>query len=216
MTATTGTLPARPLAFGTLGAVLGLGGALVITAVAVVALGPEAPSERLGFLGLAAVFAGPFALALFARSRSGWLRAGVWVGAGILGLGMSFTSMTGVTLLLVPAALLLMFAGIREWKEGAGRLRPVLPMLAVVGIAAISFLAMFLLPTPGCWELHRAGTTMWWVNQPARPSIELRPGEELGRCSSDTVTLPEAGLSAGVWVLGASGLVLADRKGGRR
>jgi hypothetical protein len=179
----------------------------------------EAPPLRAvawpGAVALAAAYAVPAALAAVAlRSQ----RPAALLGAGLVGLPLAFTAMSGVSLVLVvPAACYLI--GYAAWTP-----RPPLRAGAVAGIAVIlaaGVAALVLLfaspigaPKGYCysWTEDPAGRRSYSPARPDDPSHpELRsgsggPGVRVGGsgCTSDVITPAEAALS-----LGAASVALA-------
>jgi hypothetical protein len=183
----------------------------------------EAPPLRTfawpGALALAVAYATPAALAVVAlHSR----RPAALLGAGLLGLPLAFTALSGVSLvLLVPTACYLI--GYAAWRS-----RPPLRAAGLAGIVAIAIagVAALVLPftspisTPKAlcytWTEDRSGHRLY---SPARPDLSsdstrhsgsasrtVGPGGALGGqgCTSDVVTPAEAALG-----LGAAALALA-------
>lgn len=202
--------PPRRVDLATVGAILGL------VATGIVVAGWVALTGRplsLHHVWIGAFCGGPFALALFATRMKTPLRRITHLAAGVCGTIPSLMLIpVGLGLVLLPAAVLLFIAGVRP---SSGTVRPgivVGSLVLVIAIEAASFLSFLALPTPGCWELIRRGVTTVWMGRSQPPPIELRPGEEFGRCTSDAVTLAEAGMSVGAWVFGAGILGLLDRR----
>jgi len=196
--------------------------AIVVNAMAALAFGGlhlllEAPPLRTvawpGAVALAAAYAAPATLAVVAlRSQ----RPAALLGAGLLGLAMAFTALSGVSLvLLVPATCYLI--GYATWTP-----RPPLRAGAVAGIVAIlaAGIAALLLPFASPISEPRAYCYSWTEDlagrrsySPARPDDAGDPGQQSGSasgsagpggpargegCTSDVVTPAEAvlGLAA--------------------
>lgn len=190
-------------------AVLGIAlNALIAVAFGALRLLTEAPPLRTfawpGALALVVAYAVPAALAVVAlHSR----RPAALLGAGLLGLPLAFTALSGISLvLLVPTACYLI--GYAAWRS-----RPPLRAAGLAGIVAIAIagVAALVLPftsqigTPRAvcytWTEDRAGHRSY---SPARPDPGPAgtPGGQ--GCTSDVVTPAEAALG-----LGAAALALA-------
>jgi hypothetical protein len=153
-----------------------------------------------GAVALAVAYAVPAALAVVAlRGR----RPAALLGAGLVGLPLAFTALSGVSLvLLVPAVCYLV--GYATWRP-----RPPLRAGALAGVAAIvaaGVAALFLLfaspvgePRGYCysWTEDTVGRRTY---RPARPDATVGPGQGSGSgsgCTSDVVTPAEAALGLG-------------------
>ena len=87
--------------------------------------------------GVGLGYVAPFAAGLIAlRVRDAGRRAGIWLGCGVLGLVLSLTSVTGVTLPLVLPAAMLLVAGARELRA-AGDSRHGADLGVLIGIVAL-------------------------------------------------------------------------------
>jgi hypothetical protein len=172
-----------------------------------------------GAVTLAAVYALPAALAAMAlRGR----RPAALLGAGLLGLPLAFTAMSGVSLVLVVPVVCYLI-GYMAWTP-----RPRLGAGAVAGIAITvaagmaAFVLLFASPVGGAtgycysWTEDLAGRRSF---SQARPDASIDPGRRSGSgslsvapgvgaagagCISDVVTPTEAALS-----LGAAAIALA-------
>lgn len=158
-----------------------------------------------GAVALAVAYAVPAALAVVAlRGR----RPAALLGAGLVGLPLAFTALSGVSLVLVVPAVCYL-VGYVTWRP-----RPPLRAGALVGIAAIlvaGVAALVLLfaspvgePRGYCysWTVDPAGRRTY---SPARPDATVGPGQGSGSgCTSDVVTPAEAALG-----LGAAAVALA-------
>jgi hypothetical protein len=191
----------------------------VLNALAALALGSlhllhEASSLRAllwpGAVALAALYALPAALAAVALRRR---RPAALLGAGLLGLPLAFTAMSGVSLVLaVPVACYLV--GYLAWtprpRLGAGAAAGIAITVAA-GVAAfvLLFAAPVGEPTGYCysWTEDLAGRRSSSQPRPVAPTDQegrswsgaLGPGEGAagGGCISDVVTPTEAALGLG-------------------
>jgi hypothetical protein len=201
---------------GPTAAVLGIAlNVLIAVAFGALRLLVEAPPLRTrtwpGALALVVAYGAPAALAAVAlRTR----RPAALLGAGLLGLPLAFTALSGISLvLLVPAACYLV--GYAAWRP-----RPPLRAAGLAGIVAIAIAGVAALvlpfsstigrPQAFCysWTEDRAGHRVY---SPARPdpsgdsgrhSAPASPGGQ--GCTSDVVTPAEAALG-----LGAAAIALA-------
>jgi hypothetical protein len=209
---------------GPTAAVLGIAlNATIAVAFGALRLLMEAPPLRTvawpGAVALVVAYATPAALAVVAlHSR----RPAALLGAGLLGLPLAFTALSGISLvLLVPAVCYLI--GYAAWRS-----RPPLRAAGLAGIVAIAVagVAALVLPftspigTPKAfcyaWTEDPAGHRFY---SPARPDLSSGSGRHSGsdsrtagpdgspgglECTSDVVTPAEAALG-----LGAAALALA-------
>lgn len=149
--------------------------------------GGQPDSVSTGNLALMAAYALPFAVALgAARLDRATMRAAVWLGCGALGLLGSITAFSGVSLVLLLPASLLIVASVQAMR--AGDTRPEWPVVVVpawiVAVGILAFVALFQRDDPRSWSDANSGH---WV--------------------SDVITPSEGLTSLGVWVAGL--LVLA-------
>jgi hypothetical protein len=176
----------------------------------------EAPPLRTlpwpGALALVVAYAVPAAVAVVALQRR---RPAALLGAGLLGLPLAFTALSGISLvLLVPAACYLI--GYAAWRP-----RPPLRAADLAGIVAIAIagVAALVLPftatigTPQAfcytWTEDRAGHRVYSPPRPDLSGSAFRTAGPAGTpgglgCTSDVVTPAEAALG-----LGAAALALA-------
>lgn len=201
---------------GPTAAVLGIAlNAPIAVAFGALRLLMEAPPLRRfawpGALALVVAYGAPAALAVVAlHSR----RPAALLGAGLLGLPLAFTALSGISLvLLVPAACYLI--GYAAWRP-----RPPLRAAGLAGIVAIAIagVAALVLPfsspigTPQAfcytWTEDGAGHRVY---SRARPDLSSDSRRHAGSaspggqgCTSDVVTPAEAALG-----LGAAALALA-------
>ncbi len=153
---------------GGLGIILALGLAVVRVTNSAEPLDLE---SALGNVAFAVVYLAPFAVALWAVAwRNPALQAAVWLAAGVLGFLASWTAFSGVSLVFLPTAPLLIVAGVLaaiQAVRGAGAvsLAPVLPVAAgMTVLGAAAWLVMITLTSdPRCWVLVRYadGQTVW-------------------------------------------------------
>jgi hypothetical protein len=189
------------------GAVVGLAGGLFLGGLRV--LNSEAPQLRAEWAGnvvFTLAYLTPFLLSLVAlRWREPVWRAAVWGAAAVLSVLGAFSAFSGVSLVLLPAALLLAPAALATLTQTPARRWPATLLLAAVLVALVagSFLILMIGADDGrCWELVRGpeGETAW-QSAPYSQSGAVTAttgGEEPGvvriLCSSDVITAAEAGL----------------------
>lgn len=202
--------PARSLALA--GGLWGAASAIFLGGLRFARGGEPRTAEQLpGDVAFLMVYLAPFALSLIAlRLNSPAPQGAIWGAGGILGFLASFTAFSGVTLLLLPAALLLLLAAVYSYRQTGAR-----PFLAVFGPAIglisagiVAFLVLYSQPDPRCWVLVSAGGREHWEERPYSNSMTLGPEELQGVCTSDIITPIEAILSLGVWGISALGLFL--------
>lgn len=228
-----------------------VGGATgVVLAVALAGLrtvnttGPLDAETALGDFAFGLAYVMPFALALWAL---GWndpaRQAAVWLAGAVLALLESFSAFSGVSLVFLPIAPLLiigaLLAVVRVLSRGDLRtLLPVIPVAgALVAVGVGSFLALVTLITdPRCWVLNRYpdGRMAWELDTSAYILVENLPGggqrssgggggiggpavngvqRVSSTCTSDIISVPESGASLGLWVLATVGLEAFRRFG---
>ena len=204
---------ARRLALG--GALWGVAASMVLGGFLFAGEEPRTGETLTGDAAQLFLYLAPFILSLLAlRLEEPACRAGLWGGCGLLALIASFTSFSGVTLLLLPAGVLLLVAAGRLRASVLSTSRAIAIGLAVAtvltGIGAA--LALFVREDPRCWT--RTGTGAW-NPAPVRGDFDLvLEGEATeGVCKSDVATAGEAGLSAGIWVGAGLSLLAAGRSG---
>ena len=152
----------------------------------------------------------PFLLALVALFfDSARARCGIWLGAGILGVLGSGIAFSGVSLVMLPAGILLILASLRTCVTLPIPLGPVLvaAVMAVTGVA--SFLMLYTSEDPVCWiGTFRDGRVVWEARpgDPSRTMVMSGSGSSV--CTSDITARAEARASILVWAIG-SPLVLA-------
>jgi hypothetical protein len=138
--------------------------------------------DRLGQIAFVAAFTIPFALVLgAARLGSTHQRAAVWLGAGMLGLPLSFLALSGVSLVLLPAAIMLLAA---VWRAARASdsvpAWPILPLAAWIVVVGMSALAL-----------------LFQQDDPRSYSIDGGSG-----WTSDIITTAEGARSLGCWAIG--------------
>lgn len=188
------------------GAAVGVAGALFLGGLRVVnSEPPQVRAEWAGNLVFTLIYLTPFVLSLFAlRARSVW-RGPVWAGAALLALLGAFTALSGVSLVLLPAAALLAPAALATLVHSPppGWLAGVLVVVALVGLVGGSWLVLITGEDDGrCWELVRGaeGESAWREVPYSQSGTVTMPPEGDGTgvvsswCTNDVITMDEAGL----------------------
>jgi signal transduction histidine kinase len=202
------------------GALVGLAGGLFLGGLRLLnSETPQLRAEWAGDLVFTLIYLAPFILSLvaFRWPKPVW-RAAVWGAATILALLGAVTAFSGVSLVLLPAALLLAPAALATLAQAPPRLWPatILIAAALVVLVAGAFFLLMAGPEDGrCWELVREpGGEAAWRTAPFSQSGVVSTsatGDELGvlrvLCSSDVLTAAEAGM--GLLALLAAGLLVA-------
>lgn len=188
------------------GSVLGLAGGLFLGGLRVVnSEGPQVRAEWLGDLVFSLVYLTPFLLSLWALRRPAPWRAAIWGAAAVLGWLGLFTTFSGASLVLLPAALLLTMAALAAFSRTAPSRWPVALLVAAALVALVAGGWQGLMggaDAGSCWELVRApdGETAWQsLPYSQRGTVTAEAGgEEAGTieilCTSDVITTAEAGM----------------------
>lgn len=224
------------------------GGSGLVLAVALAGLraanstGPLDPEAALGDFAFGVVYVMPFALSLWAL---GWKdaaqQAAVWLAAGVLALLESFSAFSGVSLVFLPTAPMLILGGLLAGSRALalGNLRPLLHVIpiagAIIGVGVGSFVVLLTLEQdPRCWVLNRYpdGRTAWEPDPTAYIVVENVPeggqrsfggGGGVGgpavdgverissTCESDVISMRESAANVGMWALTVAGLELFRR-----
>lgn len=168
-----------------LGSLWGLIGALVLAGIRF-ANSSEPERDALSTVVFALVHGIPFVLALAAVFwKSGVKRAAVWLAGGVLALLESFTAFSGISLIFLPAAPLLILAAIFSAArvmsdDGLSSALPALPVsIGLIGVGIAAFLTLIALtPDPRCWVLmqYADGHQAWQVASPDQASITVVDG----------------------------------------
>ncbi|MEK7326327.1 MAG: hypothetical protein AAB217_13825 [Chloroflexota bacterium] len=174
---------------------------------------PLRGAEWIGDLAFLAVYVAPFALALIAlRWKNPAHRAMAWMAGSTLALLGAFTAFSGVSLVFLPATVLLGIAALQAIASTALRNIAVVFIVAT-GVIALNAGALFVLfarEDPQCWELIRsADGRQEWQAAPFTftGAISASGVGPVGRvCTSDMISPAEGILSLGLLSLGAIGL----------
>src|SRR5689334_6457753 len=151
--------PGRLLAL--IGGLWGVIGAVILATIRVVlgaSNGAPLPGSLPADIVFGLVYLLPFGLALAAlRGATPTQRAIAWLSAGALAIVLSFTAFSGVSLIFLPAAPVLLLAGMRALPGGDARRIALVAGVAIV-LAALeigAFRALFLQEDGACWQQVR-------------------------------------------------------------
>ena len=209
------TVERDPRRLTVIGGILGLLGAGVLGSLRLFGDdGPMTAGRLFGDAVFTLVYMSPYLLTLLAgRISQPAARGGLLMALGTLSLITSFSTFSLVTIILLPATVVIFIAGARSLRTSASRLVLVLPFFAlglIFGAAVIlSFFALFAFEADEgrCWTLVRneEGAEQWHSrpNVKGRVTISLGQGELRGTCTSDIITMSEAATSAGILSVGA-------------
>ncbi len=157
---------------------------------------PIEPTFVLGDVAFALMYAAPYLLVLVvARTGHGAARGGLLFALGMLSLAATVSTFpgSGITIVLAPATVAIMLAGVWSLRAAEGRMLWAAPYFLVGSLGAaiviFAFLSMFVL------EADR---------------VRCRP---LGRggCLSDTITSSEGAKALGILAFGAAIPIAASR-----
>ncbi len=173
---------------------------------------PERQAQIVGSIALLAAYLLPFVLALLAlRWRRVAHQAMAWSAAALAALLASFSAFSGVSLIFLPAALLLGLAALRAVWEAGPRQMPVALLLGVM-LAAINtgaFLTLFWHEDGRCWaSIREADGSQRWQEFPYGQTMTLTTAGESSLCESNIITPLEGGLSLGILTLTGIGLAV--------
>lgn len=201
-----------------IGGLGGLGCGLLLMSLRIILSSEPLRSMLLGDLIFGAVYVLPFALALIAlRWGNPTQRIASWMAAGVLAVLGSVTAFSGITLIFLPAAPLLLIAAVRAIPGNRVRHIAFGVGLAVLMIFlnASAFRVLFLQQDGVCWQKVRSedGREVWESipysqsgTTTASPSGS-EPGIIGTLCSSDSFSPIELMLSVGLLALTAGSWV---------
>ena len=183
-----------------------------------------------GDVVFAIIFASPYILAVYAWTLStNRARAPLLLSAAVLSFIFSFSALSGVTLLLLPAAMVLGIAAFLTFRaSGFGLIRKgllFLPAIASGLIIVTAFLALYRSDDARCWRFweYADGGAVWsGVPVPAGGAdgphtLTPLPEGAVGggvNCTSDIITPFEALAGLGIWCVGILVLAVASRYSG--
>ena len=201
----------RGIGAARIGAIAGLVPAIGLGVLRVLNLEPPEAIEQLaGTLALVLVYGSPYVLTLMAcRVPDSATRGGLLVSLGLLSLVASFSSLSLVTVALLPATALIWLGAVRSLSCSGRPLHAALPMatvgLFIAGLVGFGFFALLLMQDPEsrCWVLaaDESGQYHW----ESRPNVggpgELSSGNlgwgvRRSSCTSDVITNAEAAMAS--------------------
>ena len=203
------------------GAFLGLAPATVLSMVRAANVNnPFSAEALLADAVFTLIYLSPYLVAIYSsRITRAAAQATPLLAATTASLVATFSATSSISLVLLPATIVLLIASILAFRDTEGGLAwKAVFSLGAIGAAAFimtSFLVLFLRDDPGCWQLtkYNNGRTEWQsIAVPlAGAGISVGPAPENAtsheaRCSSDVITWPEALGSLGLLVVGLSGL----------
>ena len=226
-TGDTGSTAGRGTRAAVVGAAAGLVPAIAIGSLRFLAGEPEYAEQLAGNVVFALVYASPYLLTLMAsKEKRPAVRGGLLAALGILSFAASFSSMSLVTIALLPATFVIWFAAARSLTASVRPLATTL-LAAVAGlaVAATVGLSFFVLvfgiqdPEVRCWVLTRGadGQSVWESrpnvsSSPGGMSVGLLGGDERGVCVSDTISSSEAAMSSGILSVAFLSTLLISRR----
>ena len=199
-----------------LGLLLALG--LSVLRVALTEASPQRVEEGLGSVAFGLIYLSPYLIALYAVHRlQPSSRAPLLLAATILSLAASVLAFSGVSLVFLPATILLGIATVRAYRspnQGARRSMALsLAAFAAAVVVGSAFTILFIHQDPRCWEFtqYADGETVW--RSVAVPESGIGAAGLLGpppeeaisqatHCTSDIVTPVEALEGMGVLATG--------------
>ncbi len=210
-------LPSR---LAMVGSFLGLAPAVVLGVVrGANASDPLSAEALLADAVFTLIYLSPYLIAIYAWRTTRAARAVPLLAATIASLVETVSAASGISLVLLPATIVLFVGSILAFRDaGGGVAWKSSCVLGAIGAAAFivaSFLVLFLRDDARCWELTRYndGRTEWQsIAVPlAGAGINVGPVPENAtsreaRCSSDVITWPEALGSLGLLAVGLTGL----------
>ena len=139
--------------------------------------GPESAAQIAGNIAFSLVYASPYLLALIAsRARDPGVRGGLLAAVGLLSLAASFSSMSLVTVVFLPATFVIWFAAARSIAASGRPLATSVPAAAAGLLIAAAVGLGFFITVFGiqdaearCWALYQGsdGQTRW----ESRPNV---------------------------------------------
>lgn len=171
---------------------------------------PLRSAELIGDIAFLAVYVAPFALALLAlRWKNSAHRATAWIAGSTLALWGAFTAFSGISLVFLPAAVLLGIAALRTIVVATALRDVAVALILTTGLIALNagaWLVLFSREDPLCWELIRSadGRTEWQTAPfTFTGTISATGVGPIGRvCTGDLISSAEGLLSLSLLALG--------------
>ena len=163
---------------------------------------PDVAEQRVGYVVLALLFLSPYVLALIAsRVREPGVRGGLLLGVGLLSLVASFSTLSSLFFVFLPATFVIWFAAIRSLTVARRPLATVEPAtvagMLIVAIVGFGFFSLLWMQNQDsevrCWVLTRGpdGHSSW----ESRPNVVVQGsvsvgaiGGERSKCISGVIT----------------------------
>ena len=189
---------------------------------------PDVAEQRVGYVVLALLFLSPYVLALIAsRVREPGVRGGLLLGVGLLSLVASFSTLSSLFFVFLPATFVIWFAAIRSLTVARRPLATVAPAtvagMLIVAIVGFGFFSLLWMQNQDsevrCWVLTRGpdGHSSW----ESRPNVVVQGsvsvgaiGGERSKCISGVITNSEAAMSIGAVAIALLGMMMVSRWSG--
>ena len=201
-----------------IGAVTGLVAAMALgTSQFLGAKGPEVAPQLAGYIAFTLIYLSPYIIALIAsRIRDSGTRGGLLVAVGLLSLAASFSPLALVTVIFLPATVLILFAAARSLSAADRLLATAIPSMVVgLFIAAIvgaSYFALFGVfdPESQCWLLSQGPDGQFrWESSEGSSSGPLSYGMRF--FCMDIITNAEAALSVVILAIAFLGMLMLSK-----
>ena len=211
------------------GGVAGLIPAISLTFYWFLSQKPDVAEQRVGYVALALLFLSPYLLTLIAsRVRDPGVRGGLLLGVGLLSLVASFSTLSSLFFVFLPATFGIWFAAVRSLTVARRLLMTAAPatvagllIAAIVGFGLFAVLWMQYEDSEvRCWVLTRGddGHSRWESrpNVGGQGSISVGPisGGERSTCVSSMITKSEAGVGIGAVAIALVGMTIMSRWSG--
>ena len=172
---------------------------------------PEAQAQVAGGVAFSLAYMSPYLVTIaISRTHDPAVRGALLLALGLLSMVASFSSLAGVTVVLLPATVAIFVASVKSLRvadHAVGRAAPTF-LAGLVGVAVIglSFYAMLGLQADEarCWALTQGSDGQEaWLAQPVLGGpneLALRAGPSVSRslCTSDIITNSEAAFGTGI------------------
>ena len=178
---------------------------------------PEMRAQIFGNVVFPLVYATPYLIAIaLSRLRHAGTRGALLLPVALLSFVASFSTFSSVTILLLPATVLLFVGALRSLLGSGQRFLRTLGnlVLGMAGVAfvVVSFLALLVFSPDEsrCWNLvtQPGGQEEWQAvqSQGTGNSLKVSAGPQVSRgmCTSDIITNQEAGTSLGLLLASAA------------
>ena len=210
----------RAAVFGT---VIGLAPAVVLGSLPFLLTDePVVREQPAGYAVFALWYASPYLLTFIAsKEKSPGVRGGLLAAFGILSFAACFSSMSLVSMALLPATLVIFFAAASSLTVSvrplAATLLALLAGLVIATAVSLSFFVLFFGfqdPEARCWVLTQGtdGQPTWEarpnIGGPGILGVGPLSGSERGVCVSDVISNSEAAMSMGFLAIAFIGTLL--------